>query len=463
MKKKVLLLYIFIVSIIASLCHLEISVLSDHVISVEFLLTYVMMLVVIWNYSCKRIDLYFLFSLTFGLFIGGSLIACSFLPELDPFQTTFFYSYNVSYIRKKEIIWFVEGFMLFSTLGYAWRKGVKCRHLITPKEPLYFKRWINGFMSCVFPVILIVQIFYSVFFLREAMAGGYLEHFLSSQNGEYTGTSFAGILKLFIYMLMGLSLAYGDRKNQKMFIILFLIHSVTDLLVGSRSAFGVILLVLLWIYSENHKIELKKFFILLCAALAVMLTIFSFSVRAATSGFGELSVTEMISGFIYSTGGSLMIFDTSRFVEDYPTLAYLQCFIPGVSRLYSLFSSTSLNPWDVSFTAHMCYSLNPGRYLDGEGLAWTLLSDLYLFSGRQFIVYLLLSYGWGWFICSIEIWSEKAVFYRYMKFFMASAVLLIPRNSISGIFPLIVYIVVFWLILRFISTIKNNNLKNIYR
>ncbi len=415
------------------------------------------MLVTIWKYSNNTINIFILFCITFGLFIGGSFIACTFLPDLDPFRTSFFYSYDVSYQRKIEIMWYVYGFMLCSTIGYACRKKENSKPAFIPKEPSLFKNTINHFLSIIFPVAVMIQVFYSIFFIRQGLTGGYLEHFLSAQNGEYSGTSLGGLLRLFISFFLGISIAYGNIRNRRNFIILFVIYSITDLLVGSRSAFGVILLVLLWIYSENHMVNFGKLFALLGISLAIMLFLFSFSVRASNSEFSELSATEMVSGFLYSTGGSLMVFDASRLVDNYPILAYLQCFVPGVSRVYSLITSTTLNPWDISFSSYMCNSLNAKLFSEGAGLGWTLLSDIYLLSGKIYLLFLFFSFLWGVILSDLEEWSHKYLFYRFLLFSLASTVLLIPRNSISGFFPFIIYMTLFWYALKIFS--KSNRSK----
>lgn len=412
-------------------------------LSACFVCTYLFNVYTIWNTSGKKINLFFLFYLSFGLFIGGSLFAVLFGYDEDPFMPTFFYNYNVSYERRVTILEYVFSFMSLSTLGYILGYHTNLNQDSTFNLSSTSKEYLKTCLKFIFPILILLMIGDSIKSFLSVINEGYLALYISVQNDSYSGSSF---LTTFLLIFFGLAMAYGDKKIKSKYIILFVIQSLFSIIMGRRSGFGALLLVLLWIYSMYYRISLKKIFILCLSSVFILLLIYSFSIRAIEQGPTDNSILDKLLFFLHSQGSSLMVFDTSRLINDYPALPYFQSIFPGSSTFYSLFSGKELFHQDISFSGHLCYNLNPELYLSGCGLGWSLLSDLYLFSGKQWLFFLILCFLFGFTIAILERKSQAFDFYKFLSFSFVFNLVLLPRGGLSSIFPLLIYSVLLWCI-----------------
>lgn len=448
MKSKQLLIYLMLIVYIASFIYIKLSYCSDHLLSLIFVINYIVSVICIWFVSNKKLTLFLLFFFTYGLFIGGRYVSNTFVPRYDPYMMTIFGDYNLTDNRKIELLHFVISFMTFSIIGYNIfkRKEINSKRLNISNE--YLKYRVNNFLKSCFPVISILVIYYCLEFVWEGLQGGYLAHFVANVNAEYSGSSLARVAKMLCVISLGLAIAFGDRVQKKKYILLFFLYSLANLFVGSRGSFGALLLILLWFYSFNHKISIKKVFVGLGFGMFALLFLYSFSIRMADIDSKDLSFLETAMFFIYSQGVSLIVFDMSRLITDYPVLPYVQSFIPGASFFYLLLSGETLNVWDVSFADYMCYNLNSRLFLEGAGLGWTLTSDLYLFSGGFVLIFIVLSFVWGGIIGLLENLADKDLVYRYILVALAPSVLVIARGGIHTFFPLMVYLGLAWIILK---------------
>lgn len=441
------LLIISLISCIFSLLLLYNNKVEDIVISIIFVINYILSISIVWTINNKKINLFVLFFLTFGLFIGGGFLACLLDHDLDPFQPLNFYSYTVDYKSKIEIVTYVLLFMYMTTCGYFASYQYKREPKFLPFQSASSIA-INKFLRILqIPLALIVVVF-SVKFVWEGLQSGYLEHFVAGQSDEYSGSTLDNLIKQWISIFLGLAIAFGEKRTKVAYLILFSVLSLANLYVGSRSNFGVLLLILLWLYSEHHKVSLKKLGLGLVLAMFLMIFLFSFSVREANISRAKIPIFDAIAFFIQMQGSSLMVFDASKSIESYPLLPYFQSFIPGSSFFYSLISGESLNPWDVTFSKYMCYNLNPQLYFEGYGLGWSILSDLYLFSGRMLPFFVFLSFIWGYFVGKLEIWSSMARFYRFISVTLSTTLLLLPRGGFNSFFPLLIYSIVTWIFIN---------------
>lgn len=417
---------------------------NDLLFSCIFIVIYCISAVTIWNISRKRLNVFFLFYLTFGLFIGGSFWAHIFDRSLVLFEPTFFFDYKLSYIWKLELMDYVISFMIFSVIGYYTSKKYSLKVMYTPKIDCVTKECIDRKLMILFPFMLCLILYSSTKFILEGLSGGYLSHFVENVNNEYAGSGLSKWLTVFSSIFLGLAITFGKNKTKRFYLGLFGIQALASLFVGSRSSFGVFILFLVWLYSENHKINILKLFLFIVLGMLLLLWLFSFSIRQATTGQVDISLMDSVLAFIYSQGGSLMVFDASRIIRDYPLLPYFQTFLPGVSFIYNLFPGTTLHAYDISFSNYMCYSLNPKLFFNGGGLGWSILSDLRLFSFKIFGNYLFLTLLFGYFIGILEIWSTKNKFYKYVLISLATSFLLLPRGGLYSIFPMLLYIFIFW-------------------
>lgn len=430
---------------------LNIFYVSDWGISLFFVLIYFLGMCSIWNIDNRNVSLFFIFYLSFGLFIGGSFFAVVLGYDGDPFLPTFFYDYTVSYSRRIEIFEYVIIFIIFSVLGYF--LGRYCRRL--EKSKMFF---LSSDLPILQIILQYVFILVSIFVLyglskkfMSVLSDGYLALYITLQNESYAGSN---ILNVLFPLAFAMAITYGNRILKIEYTILFALQALLNILMGTRSAFGALLLVLLWLYAREHKISLKKIGIWCLSSLGLLLLIYSFSIRAEQQGREDESVVEKILYFSFSQGGSLMTFDASRLVDNYPIIPYFQSFFPAASSIYSIVTGEELYHKDVGFSAHMNYELNHELYYAGCGLGWSLLSDLYLFARRTWIGYSLLSLICGWLLAVLERKAIQIKFYQYISVAISYSLVLLPRGGVSSIFPLIIYATLFWILISFFIQIR---------
>ena len=147
--------------------------------------------------------------------------------------------------------------------------------------------------------------------------------------------------------------------------------------------------------------------------------------------------------FLYTSGGSLMIFHASTLVHGYPWIAFIQTFIPGSTWLYSKLSDQQLHMQDLTFQGHMCYNLNPNLYSQGAGLGWSSLSDFYLFSGETILFFCILAFCFGLFFSYLENKADVNPKYKFVLIAISQGVLMMPRGTSSPLFVGVIYALVF--------------------
>lgn len=427
----------------------------DSIYSSIFCLYYLLTLYTIWVSGNKQIQPYLLFYLTFGLFIGGRFWANLMGYEGDIWKPTYFYSYGISQEHKINLLRQVIGFMCCSSIGYVLSK----KYIAINK----LKIDISFSSKTIHQINVTLKYFY-VFFaiyvlwtysakLILALEAGYLSLYIGKQTSEHaTGAS---LIDALLNVSVGLAMGYGDSKNRCNYLFLLIMISLFMVVIGSRASLGVTLLLLLWIYAQYHKISLIKLFLSCIGCMCALLLVFSFSIRQSAAGSQFSNLWDLILIFLYDQGISLMVFDASQLIDSYPILAYYTRFFPGVGGIAGLFAGEAFYPQELSFGGYMCYVLNPSLYLAGQGLGWTLLSDIYLFSFRLLPVFFLLSICWGYLIGKLEYWAEHSRFFKSYIYISIVGLLMVPRASIAGIFPYIFYLLAYLFVMVFFIQLKN--------
>ena len=226
---------------------------------------------------------------------------------------------------------------------------------------------------------------------------------------------------------------------------MMLTNGIIGILGGGRGAFGAFLLFALWLSSTRWKINFKKLFIGGGIALFLLLFMSQMSKRSQDSGTEYDSITDMAGLFIYSQGESLATFEKSR-EYTYPAIAYVQSFIPGSSLIYAKLINPNLKNYESSFSLYLSQRMNAIRFLEGDGGGWTLISDLYLFSGRTWLGYIILSFLFGFLMAMLECKSKKDMLYRVVMFSIFLRLLTLPRTGLNYICPLIIYVMIYYYI-----------------
>ena len=418
---------------------------SDFDMSLFYVLLAIGSMFSCWFNSNRKLNLFFLYLLTFHLFIGGRFFVCLFERDLTPFEPTFFYNYNVSTTRGVELMNFVYTFLYFIVFGhYLFR--------IHPfKEPLNLNsKFINqmsitGISSLCYPFLAVCLLYMGVESAIYSLQNGYAVVEYSVTDAEYGVSIVHKFAPMFLILLLAMTFAYAKNYNKK-FLMLYAVYGITVLVSGSRAAFGSILLLWVWIYSMEYKISLLRIGLYIFCGLTVLLVIFSLSARG--HGLEGFTLFDAIKIFLYDNGVSLMVFATSRLVDDYPILPYLQTFIPGVSYLYSFIFGVTLYPQDISFSGHLCNTINSTLFSDGAGLGWTTLSDVYVYSQGNIILFSIFSFVLGLIFANIECWAHKSSFYKYLVIAIAPGVLTMARGYLTAFFVQMIYATVFYVLLH---------------
>lgn len=449
-KIKHILPIISTISVVIALIITPIYILNDFTTSIIILIQYILIFFSLWYIANCRLEPLILFYSTFGLFILGRFVACALGYNLNLWEPTFYFDYFITTSRKIDIIRFVLSFIGALNIGYY----ISRRYCLksTPQVRINVQL-LNNILNKVFWILIVSSIFSNIIIFFNVIQNGYLSLYVGNQTSEYTGGNIIGSLS---YILFGLAYGYGDKIAQKKYLILFCINALFAIIMGSRSAFGGLLLVLLWMYSQNHKISFIKILFLAISLLIVLLIIFSFSIRAVNAGNTNVTM-EILLAFVYDQGISLMVFDASTLVTEYPTIPYFQAFIPGTSFFYRMLSGATIYPWDISFPSYMCNFLNPTYFEKGWGLGWTAMSDFYIFSGRHISLFFILSAFFSYIIGRLELDSRKSRFIKSLIYTIIFPLLLYPRSGLNTIIPLSIYYLIITLLLSTISHFFNKN------
>lgn len=418
---------------------------SDSNVSLFYVLLATCSLFSCWFNSNKKLNLFLLYLFTFHLFIGGRFFVCLFDHGLTPFEPTFFYNYTVSAVRIVELMNYVYTFLYFIILGHYLSRMYPLKKPIQFNSPYINQNSVASISRFFYPILTVILLYQGIDSAISSFQNGYAAVDYSVSDVEYNVSIVGKFSPMLLVLLLAMTFAYAKNNNKK-YLMLYAMYGVVILVSGSRAAFGSILLLWLWIYSMKHQVSLLRIGLLTFGGLAILLIIFSLSARGA--GFENFTLFDAIKIFLYDNGTSLMVFDTSRLIDDYPILPYFQTFIPGVSYLYSFVSGVTLYPQDISFEGHLCNTINPTLYSNGSGLGWTTLSDMYVYSKGNIILFSIFSAFLGSIIGCLEHWSKKSFFYIYIVIAVTPGVLMMSRGMLSALFVQIIYAFVFYVLLH---------------
>lgn len=432
---------------------------NDYYLSWLYCITAVWSMKIIWDATGKRPTIFFFFMLSYHLFIGARFFVYIFSQENEIFKLDWFYPYNPTGAERLPIFLFVYLFQVMFTLGYSggWRKKSKVRFEITCNNNLRIK--IDKILNKAFPYIFVILIIYLVKGLLNVMLAGY------GFEGRSENTEDVSYLMKFIEMaatvFTAMAVAYGKDSTKNKYYILLSVRAVVSILAGSRAAFGALLFFLVWAYSLHHKISIGKLAIYSFAGLSAMLFLFSFSLRAVSNGFIDLSVTDAFLDFFYSNGGSLAIFGASMTISDYPIVPYFQTLITGAGFIYGHLRGTPLKPEEATFQGHMCNTFDSELYYSGKGLGWTGNGDIYLFSGGNILIYCILCVLIARLLAYIDKSSFKSDFYKYMAGSLAFGLFMIPRGTFASLFAMIPYVYFYLIVIVLIANSMSRKRKHI--
>ena len=423
---RIIIVYFCIIA--ADLFMINSLMLSDYQQSLVMCANFLLVLWQVWRIG--KLSPFFLFMSTFCfLFIGGHFWGCLINPDLPLRVGSFMDPTPSTESEWMNTLAYVILFLYASLIGYCTYRNK--RRFMT----------INRVLSVIFWPLALFVLYDGYKKLMLIMSSGYSAIYLS-QAESYSSNSFLLVLTMFFFAM---AMTFGNKKNRMLYISMMLTNGIIGILGGGRGAFGAFLLFALWLSSTRWKINFKKLFIGGGIALFLLLFMSQMSKRSQDSGTEYDSITDIAGLFIYSQGESLATFEKSR-EYTYPAIAYVQSFIPGSSLIYAKLINPNLKNYESSFSLYLSQRMNAKRFLEGDGGGWTLISDLYLFSGRTWLGYIILSFLFGFLMAMLECKSKKDMLYRVVMFSIFLRLLTLPRTGLNYVCPLIIYVMIYYYI-----------------
>lgn len=273
-----------------------------------------------------------------------------------------------------------------------------------------------------------------------AITQGYIA--LYANQAEAYQTPYALLISTFSATSMAVLYSFKRQIRPLFFNIifsLFIMSMLSVILTGSRSVFVSSLLLLLWHFYGQKSISKIKYLLLL---IFCFLTLYTIDIIAALSGARpnqeSTGIIHTMAESLYGQGITLMVFNSSINVENYPILGYIKTLLPGIQILFPPFGVTERHEFDWS--SFMTYSENREAYQEGYGLGWSIFSDFYILSFKILPVFCLFVYLFSRF--TIYISNANSNFKEGLLFICIMSFFGISRASISPlIFTIIIYII----------------------
>lgn len=419
---------------------LLITVAQYNVMIYAVIFNYFLSLIVVNNnsYNNNLINMQTVFLAGFGVFILGRFFAAIINHEFIEYLycIDFIFNYCASDDQILYLTFILNIILIFFSLSFlvVGEKKVKLENFHLKKNFILF------YFICLFFVLL--NLYFSVEAIYKALSSGYMALYASQAEAYQSPYS------VLVGSIASAALAflYSVRKkiSKKLFILIFLLYVlplILSILTGSRSGFVAGLILFLWFFYQDRKIRINKIIFFIPLAFLI---IFSLDKIASLTGAREFSSTdnmsllEVISSVFYSQGITLMVFNTSINIEDYPLLGFLKTLFPGIQMLYGFFGID--NRYQFDWSSYMTYNENKAAYFEGYGLGWSIFSDLYILSFGFIPLFCVFIYLFGRFMVKIQ--SQKTIFNSGIVFISIVYFFSISRGSISPyIFTIIIYII----------------------
>lgn len=394
------------------------------------------------------ISLYSLFFLTSVLFIGGRFVAIALGYDSKPlFELDFFIYRTLNQEQASQLFYLVIIGFLSLEIGYY------LSALFVPRAKNY-KNENNMFLknNKIFLYFFIIVLFgllsknlFSA--LNAVISGGYLALYQEVQNSKFN-SNFSNVLKTLLLASTGIFLTQESQKIRTLFLVLMGLYFVIEMFLGGRGGFVCYLIFLLW-YTHDYgfrEVNIVKFFTYILLILLFLSTLFGLiSLRSAD--ISSDSLYQRVLSLMYDQGVSLLVFNESTYIQNYPIVPFFQNFIAGFSFFYSKFSGV-LYPYDISFSSFISYELNPQLYNMGYGLGWAFFADSYQYSDGNIIFYSIFIALFSIFINYLQFNLLKNIYIKIITISLVTSILFLPRAGLNTIFPLIPYILVLFILIK---------------
>lgn len=384
----------------------------------------------------KWISIYSLFYFTTLIFFGGRFFSVFLgLENVSIFEMNFF-NYRVLDDSEKTILMSYV-FLILTALEiglYSANVFIGSKFNLEPVA-ISFNRYF------LFLIIFIVVLFLMLSLpgvVVDVINNGYLALHRGQVEGNNNQLLSKGISIL--YASLGVFMVQNSKILKNMHLTVFILFTITYLMLGSRGTFVCNVLFLFWLYSDygRKNVKLSKILIslaLLGLFLSSFFTYFSFR-EIDESG---LSVFNSLLMLLYDQGITLMVFNESINVQSYPLLPMIQNFIPGSVFIVSTFSFVPTE--NISYANFLAYTLDSNLFSKGYGLGWSVYSDFYVLSGGFVFLFGMIVFLFSFFINFMEKMLNRNLYWKVIVISTLPALLFLPRAGLYSYFPLFFYVV----------------------
>ncbi|WP_061132431.1 O-antigen polysaccharide polymerase Wzy [Caballeronia fortuita] len=383
----------------------------------------------------------FFFECCFFVFIGGRLLSYPLMTingPGSPFDLEFMAEYVATDAIKNIAFFYLVIFISFLNLGY-WTVSIRVRQ--RPSLPL------NGkFASALLLMAAIPMLFQTFGRLKLAFSQGYQAQYLGQTSAYQAGS---GFLEAIYFVLLGIAYVSPSKTVRKLVLMLLCLHGLAGIASGARGQFLTVMALLLWLYGRRRKIRLWTLMLIFTALGVCANLLLQFSARATQ--IEAASPLDVITGMLWDQGVSLGVFSWSLNVHGYPLLAYVQTIFPGTAWVAQLISGHAVDARDLSFAAALSATSDPDMFLKGNGLGWSVLGDLALFSGGMFPLFALFSVLIGWGLRALDDGSRVSALWMALAVAIGPRLFFLPRASLSTIIPFLFYFIFIYWLLQLIS------------
>ncbi|GEM_PF-4832480 len=400
-----------------------------------FVLTAIVLVVLRSRNNISPTSLYALHFYAIALFVGGRFFANVLDSSLNPFAMEFFSTYSLSPDGIVRLMSYILCGITAMEIGFYLSKPWAERKASSNHGANVFfvkENYLRFSFFIIAPLVGFV-LFQSYLAVSQY---GYLGLYLSQTQGA--GSGLKSIVTTLTFVFLGIALTFGNKKTKTYYVILYFVFATANLLYGVRGGFVTFALFALWVSSDYGKRNLGVGRIFL-GFLAI--GIFIIYGMAFISGRGEVSegagIFEIVTKFLNDQGVTLMVFDLSTKIQDYPWTPYFQNILPGSAFIAG--KITNVLPFETSFSSFLSYSNDYRAYSDGYGLGWSLFSDLYLYSGRFLPFFIVLCVIWGFSISKFEQVAHQNSFVKAVLISVAPAIIFLPRAGLNTVIPLALY------------------------
>ncbi|WP_262466019.1 O-antigen polysaccharide polymerase Wzy family protein [Acinetobacter ursingii] len=312
-----------------------------------------------------------------------------YFNNLDFFESLIFWQLSLSS--------FILGSLIFST---RLEFNIQLSNL-NYKKTFY----ILNFLSATILFILWFPISYEM--ISMFMVAGY--------EGLYTGQadySFGAqrIASLLLPIMVATGVLCNNKRSLYFSLFILFLYILVNLFVGQRALLFVWVLICLWMYNLITKRDLPFFKISL---LGISLMIFAQFLESFRGGRSDFGLENPLSKFIYVQSLTYMLPSIVNSLDtEWPTLAYVTMFFP----VAGLFSSLGLVIGSQNYNsgAFFAYTLNSSLFDNGFGLGWSVFLDLYILSGRNYLLLSFFSFIFGLIFCYLIEKSKKNLIFLYI-------------------------------------------------